>query len=424
MKRLFLIGATFGIALSALGWALSLLLTAYFQLNDSQPSFLNESDYQEISEDLVSFDQVGQPSLDDISYEYDVLVVEVEPLGTDAADQMLASEIKNEWYSFEDQGYYLFLLDNNRLFEASLIEYETLFALGHWLQLLFHCLAILATVAFMMMLVNQRLKPLEGMKTVPSTADAETGAKDPVNDAVQALAEARREVQTLKDKQRDMAADHRDLLASVAHEFRNPLARLQFANEMAMERTGDEQNALHLEANHAAIELDDLVRETLRYSRLSNLDEAPILEPVSVIDLLRVMADFKAAPDTKAELSIEYPTEDVYVNADRRLIERALGNLVSNALRYANQQVIVSAAEKNGLIHFDVADDGPGIAVAHQQRLFEPFYRVERSRSRETGGFGLGLSIVKSICDKHGAEVRLTSGAEGTKFTLTWPLAA
>lgn len=84
----------------------------------------------------------------------------------------------------------------------------------------------------------------------------------------------------------------------------------------------------------------------------------------------------------------------------------------------------MSAVEKNGLIHFDVADDGPGIAVVHPQRLLEPFYRVERSRSRETGGIGLGLSIVKSICDKHGAEVRLTSGAEGTKFTPIWPLAS
>lgn len=421
MKRLIAIGVAFGVVLSALGWALALLLTAYFQLNEPQPDYLNESDYQEIASDLVNFDKTGQPNLDDISYEFDVLLVEVESLGAGKDDQALAAEIDSEWYAFEDQGFYLFALKNGRLFEASLIEYESLFTRGHWLQLLFQCIAVAATVAFMMMLINQRLKPLEGMKAEPSSS--EDGAKDPVGDAVQALNEARSEVQTLKDKQRDMAADHRDLLASVAHEFRNPLARLQFANEMAMERTGDEQKALHLEANQAAIELDDLVRETLRYSRLSNLDEAPVLEAVSVIDLLRVMADFKAAPDTEAELSIEYPTEDAYVKADRRLIERALGNLVSNALRYANHQVIVSAVERNGTIHFTVVDDGPGVAVAHQQRLFEPFYRVERSRSRETGGFGLGLSIVKSICDKHGAEVRLSGDAGATQFILMWPLA-
>jgi len=83
--------------------------------------------------------------------------------------------------------------------------------------------------------------------------------------------------------------------------------------------------------------------------------------------------------------------------------------------------MLSTALEENHLL-FHVTDDGPGIAAIHHQRLFEPFYRAEGSRSRETGGFGLGLSVVKSICDKFKADVRLTSQSGSTRFTIAWPL--
>jgi two-component system phosphate regulon sensor histidine kinase PhoR len=103
----------------------------------------------------------------------------------------------------------------------------------------------------------------------------------------------------------------------------------------------------------------------------------------------------------------------------------ATGNLVSNAIRYtpAGGTVCVSAAVvPEGSLAFSVTDSGPGVAPEHIPRLTERFYRVDRSRSRDTGGTGLGLAIVKHVAQRHGAELKIESVlGHGTSFTLTFP---
>ena len=109
------------------------------------------------------------------------------------------------------------------------------------------------------------------------------------------------------------------------------------------------------------------------------------------------------------------------INADRVLIREMLDNLVQNAIRYnvENGTVDVTVKKENGHPFVSVKDTGIGISPEHQARVFERFYRVDKSRSRETGGTGLGLAIVKHIADIHSAEIRLTSAlGEGTEITV------
>ena len=109
--------------------------------------------------------------------------------------------------------------------------------------------------------------------------------------------------------------------------------------------------------------------------------------------------------------------------AEKRLLIRALTNLVTNALKYANTQVFVTLSTTDVVAQINIVDDGPGIDPSQVEKIFEPFYRIERSRSRDTGGFGLGLSIVNSICQQHNAHIQFIPSSEGTHFQLVWPLA-
>ena len=116
--------------------------------------------------------------------------------------------------------------------------------------------------------------------------------------------------------------------------------------------------------------------------------------------------------------------ESATVCADRQLIEELIYNLCDNAIRYNNRggSVSVKAGRDGGQAFLEVTDTGIGISAEHRDRIFERFYRVDKSRSRETGGTGLGLAIVKHIASRHGAQILLESEkGKGTKIRVVFP---
>ena len=402
MKSPFVTSAIAGLCFCATAWLISLLLADAFE--DSFDLFAEQENV--IIEIESALNESNSPH---------ELVPELEA--------KYGVTLERDVYSYGDISDSAILqLNNNQIFTLIFnnIDYG-FFSQREWLHLLFQCIAALATVLFTVYVCNNRLRLLDGAVRDIESLNHEILRKDPVERAVTALQGAKSQISSLHDAQKAVATDHRDLLASVAHEFRNPLARLQFANEMAMEKSGDEQKALFEEANQAAVELDELVRETLRYSRLSSLDKDLSLENVSIEDLFRDIASSASIEHERIQLQIQYPDADLHIEADKRLLSRALTNLISNALRYARHSVTLSVSTESESLLLTVRDDGEGIAQIHHDKLFEPFYRVERSRSRDTGGFGLGLSIVKSICARHNATVSVTSNDTGTQFTIRWP---
>jgi signal transduction histidine kinase len=121
------------------------------------------------------------------------------------------------------------------------------------------------------------------------------------------------------------------------------------------------------------------------------------------------------------QLVSEISPEDACAHFDTKLVARALKNIIRNALRYARTTVKVVIRQDAQHTEFTVEDDGPGIPQDQRAAIFEPFYRIDNSRRRESGGYGLGLAIVRRICDWTGADVSVEDSAlGGALFRLRW----
>ncbi|WP_371683246.1 sensor histidine kinase [Hahella sp. KA22] len=224
--------------------------------------------------------------------------------------------------------------------------------------------------------------------------------------------------------------DLRDLLHGVAHEFRSPMARISFALDLADDETTktapDAENirTLHQEISGALDELSGLVKEVLSYSRLEHGRGDLQCEPVAVMDVVEeiLAKQRKMHPQVEFVTPAEPSTQEIQVWADRRLFSRALVNLIRNAARFADHSVRISWRLTDTHFEIQVDDDGPGVPPGKRQRVFEPFTRLDPSRSRDSGGAGLGLAIVKSISMLHGGTVSVTDSRQGGAcFTLCWP---
>ena len=191
-------------------------------------------------------------------------------------------------------------------------------------------------------------------------------------------------------------------LSDVAHELCAPLAKLQMTLGIIEQRAADErQRAYARTAMEKAEQMARLVDELLVFSRASL--EAPAARPQPV-DVLAAARDALAreAPD-RTDITLEIPA-DTRVLADPAGLTRALANLLRNALRYGGQDpgtisVRATREPRNATVAISVGDGGPGVPAADLPKIFDAFYRVDTARTRETGGVGLGLSIVK-----HGVE--------------------
>ena len=160
---------------------------------------------------------------------------------------------------------------------------------------------------------------------------------------------------------------------------------------------------------------------------LSELDEAPKreLEAVGLCPLVQKCTERLQAAAERAELSLSFDGESVPVLADPAQMEDLVMNLCDNAIRYNRKggSVAVTLKRVQDRVVLTVKDTGIGIPPEHQSRIFERFYRVDKSRSKETGGTGLGLAIVKHIAEQHHAKLTLHSVVdEGTEIKVSFPL--
>ena len=224
----------------------------------------------------------------------------------------------------------------------------------------------------------------------------------------------------------------RDFVANASHELKTPVAGIQLLAESAENAAsdGDVQMALtftrQIEAE--AARLNRLVMDLLDLSRLDNAPEPGAITDVRAAIDNAIVGHRRAA--TRAEIALEADLSavrgvDVFAAADPTDIAIALDNLVDNALTYTETgSVKVRVKVNDAMVTIRVTDTGPGIAIEHLPRIFERFYRVDRARSRDSGGTGLGLALVKHVVERSGGTVSVESeiGA-GTTFTLRLPRA-
>jgi two-component system, OmpR family, sensor histidine kinase CpxA len=204
-------------------------------------------------------------------------------------------------------------------------------------------------------------------------------------------------------------------LGDVAHELCSPLARLQVALGILEQRASEEQKPYVKLACAKAEHIANLVNDLLSFSKASLSATTIKLGPVSLNEAIRQAVAQEATEDAAFHVEL---MENTWVIAETDLLVRSLSNLFRNAVRYASSAgpITVVGQRSNNRVRLTVTDCGPGIPDEHLARIFDPFYRVDASRDRSTGGVGLGLSIVKACVECCGGTVtcrnRQPSGLE------------
>ncbi|MCX8003607.1 MAG: phosphate regulon sensor histidine kinase PhoR [Burkholderiaceae bacterium] len=221
-------------------------------------------------------------------------------------------------------------------------------------------------------------------------------------------------------------AMRRDFIANVSHELRTPLTVISGFLETLLEATPplDETRMHHLRLMHEqAQRMNRLVEDLLMLSRLESQEHPPPDDPVDVVQLVREIAD-EARVLSGGRHRITVECVPLAVRGSRAELRSAFSNLVSNAIRYTPEggRVTLRWRETPDGAAFEVEDTGIGIAPEHIPRLTERFYRVDKSRSRETGGTGLGLAIVKHVLARHQGQLAIESAVgRGSTFTAHLP---
>jgi signal transduction histidine kinase len=191
------------------------------------------------------------------------------------------------------------------------------------------------------------------------------------------------------------------LLAAMSHDLKTPVTRLRLRSELL------EDTQLRAKFTQDLDEMESMVGATLDFLRgLENR------EPVKPVDVMALLESLQSdARETGGTVEIEGATAKPYPGGPQAL-KRCLGNLIENAVKYGRSARVV-IDDNDTRLEIRIRDQGPGLPPAELEKVFEPFYRVEGSRSRETGGTGLGLTIARGIAEAHGGSLALRNRAEG-----------
>lgn len=185
-------------------------------------------------------------------------------------------------------------------------------------------------------------------------------------------------------------------LGDISHELNSPLARMQLALGILEGRVDPKNREYVADAQEEVRHMSNLVSELLAYAR-AGLKSAPVeLQPVRLRDLVETVVNREADGKQKFEIDV---AGDLSVMAHPALLERAIANLIRNSIRYAAGPIRLTAQHLDDRVSLKVADGGPGVPESELNKLFDPFYRPDSHRSRETGGAGLGLAIVKTCIE-------------------------
>lgn len=224
-------------------------------------------------------------------------------------------------------------------------------------------------------------------------------------------------------------AMRRDFVANISHELRTPMGALSLlAETLATETDPEVASRLAMRVQAEAIRLSDIMDDLLELSRIES-DEASERAPVAIQHVISDALSRARPTAEEKEVPIEtaLPALDLVVQADRRQLTSAVFNLLENAVKYseATCPVRVMTRLEGDWVEVEVRDQGYGIPLRHQERIFERFYQVDRSREHTDGGVGLGLAIVRHVATNHGGEIRVESTeGEGSTFTLAVPIGA
>ncbi|OIR00544.1 osmolarity sensor protein EnvZ [mine drainage metagenome] len=225
--------------------------------------------------------------------------------------------------------------------------------------------------------------------------------------------EMRRAVAAFNEMQsriRRFVDDRTRLLAAISHDLRSPLTRLRLRTELLPDEEGRSRMLNDID------EMEAMVSSALDFARGEANDEA-----TQAIDLA---ASLETICDNAADVGLpaEYARDGRLVCTCRPMaLKRALTNLIENAARYGRRATVRAARKADG-IEVTIEDEGPGIPASEWENVFTPFYRIDESRNRKTGGVGLGMTVARTIIRAHGGDIRLENRSpHGLRVTVTLP---
>ena len=225
-------------------------------------------------------------------------------------------------------------------------------------------------------------------------------------------------INTMATRIESLLQDQKDITQAISHELRTPISRMKFRVEMLKDNADTDSLTKLEKLNHDIHELDLLVEELLIFQML---DTTVALEPqdIDMAALIHNMIAEIYEPYQAIELELDFPTDSVWVKGDANQLRRMLQNLIINAFKHAKSKVRVSLKAFPTTVQIN--DDGEGIPEDERQRIFTPFVRLDSSRNRKTGGFGLGLAIIQRIARLHKASISVAdSELGGANFKVSF----
>lgn len=235
-------------------------------------------------------------------------------------------------------------------------------------------------------------------------------------------------VETISRQHRDIlknATMRQDFTANVTHELKTPLTSISGYAELMESGLADEEmtvkfaGAIHKNADR----LLTLINDIIRLSELDAMQTAPEFEDIDLYQLAISTVQLLELAAKRQSVTVRTHGTAQMIHANRRMIEELIYNICDNAIRYNREggEVEINVSRDRRGVILDVSDTGIGIPKEHQERIFERFYRVDKSRSKERGGTGLGLAIVKHIVQVHGAQVSVESeSGKGTRIEVVF----
>jgi len=249
--------------------------------------------------------------------------------------------------------------------------------------------------------VRRSIEPLARFALASERLGRDMNAPDMPEDGPREVNRAARAFNDMQKRLRRLISDRTQMLAAVSHDLRTPVTRLRLRAEFIKDK---EQRQKML--NDLA-QMEAMIAATLSFARLDNSDEAR--KNLDLAGLVQSVCD--DAAETGQDVTYNGPARVSFYGRPLAL-RRVFDNLVGNALKYGGRaEVALVETPKNIVV--TIKDNGTGIPISEMENVFDPFYRVETSRNRETGGVGLGLAVVRSIISGHGGEVTLSNRDNG-----------
>jgi two-component system OmpR family sensor kinase len=300
-----------------------------------------------------------------------------------------------------------------------------------WIQLGATFGVLAATAGGALVLVHWSLRPLRRMESA-ARAIAAGDLEHPIADERSttevgrlgaALNSMMEQIRASFAEQERAQSKLRRFLADASHELRTPITSVRgYAQLHQRTRAGadPETDRIMSRIEGAGLRMGSLVEDLLTLSR-DGLTGAAVQEPVEVGEIVRAVADDARAAWPERSVTVRV-ADDPVVSGDPDRLHRAVANLVENALRHTSGPVEVEATASGADVVVAVIDHGVGIAPEHLPHLFDPFFRADPSRSRDSGGAGLGLAIVSAIAAAHDGRIEVDSRpGEGSRFELRLP---